>query len=403
MLNLEPAWNDGLVHERLARALDPAIHWSDAIDGLRNVLLFAGFGAVWEATSTQARLRDALVRATIYGFLLSVTVETLQLFSPVRFSSVLDVFTNTFGAFIGALGIGLLVAAVRARRDSRSYLGLPMFVVALGQLGAVAMEGATPLFRQERLPVGGGPLSRLRQAIAMAEPVSIWTMPLTELVLSVPAGFLSVAALAEFGIERWTAVGIVAAIALPLSLIAEAAHGATGEVMSWGAMVAHGGGIIAGAAIAAAALPAITQRYRGVARARAFAVAYVVTLAVWSWRPFIPRTSFSEVVADFALGHWIPMSALAVRGDVFTVGHVIQLFALAMPLGALLAAWPVRHTGWWRWILPAIWLFAAFEIGHAFIAERMFDITNFLILVAGAWMGWWILRRAGVPERGMLG
>ena len=32
---------------RLARAFEPSIGWRDAIDGLRNVALFAGLGAVW--------------------------------------------------------------------------------------------------------------------------------------------------------------------------------------------------------------------------------------------------------------------------------------------------------------------------------------------------------------------
>src|SRR6478672_8974657 len=100
LANLEPDWNDGLASQRLARALEPHVAWSDTIDALRNILLFAGFGAVWEVTSPQGRLRDAIWRATLYGCLLSTTVETLQLFSPVRFASILDVMTNTAGTFI---------------------------------------------------------------------------------------------------------------------------------------------------------------------------------------------------------------------------------------------------------------------------------------------------------------
>jgi hypothetical protein len=50
--------------------------------------------------------------------------------------------------------------------------------------------------------------------------------------------------------------------------------------------------------------------------------------------------------------------------------------------------------------MPGVWLAALIEAGHIMIAARVFDITNFLIMVAGVWMGWWIARRAGVGPRG---
>lgn len=399
LANLEPDWNDGLASVRLARAFAPHLAWSDTIDALRNILLFAGFGAVWEVTSPQGRLRDALWRATLYGALLSAGVETLQLFSPVRFASIVDVMTNTAGTFIGALGLAMLIAATRARRDAKSYLGIPMFLPAIGQLVAVAMEGLAPLFRQEIVTAAGGPLTRLKTTLASAAALSFSSFPLTDVVFAVPTGFLGVAALAELGVSRAAAAVIVAIGGVLVAFGSEVAHGATGEIIVWGAAVAHATGIIVGVLIGALALPWITQRYRGVARARAFLAAYVVFLVAWIWRPFALRVSLSSI-GDQLLGGWIPMAALAQRGDVFTVGKVIQLFALMMPLGAFHGAWPARHRGPMRWVLPAVWLSAVLSLGHAFIEERLFDITNFLIMAAGAWLGWWIVRRAGIPERG---
>ena len=400
--SLQPNWHDGLVRERLARAIEPTIAWRDTIDGLRNILLFAGFGAVWEVTSPSGRLRSALWRATLYGAVISTCVETLQLFSPIRLASILDVATNTGGSFIGAFGLAVIIAAVRARNEAKSYLGVPTFLLALGQIGAVAMEGATPLFRQEVIPVGGGPLTRLRHTVGAATPLTLGSIPMGDLVLSIPAGFLAVAALAELGASRTAAAIGVAIVGTVLAFGSEVAHGATGEVIVWGAVVAHALGIACGAMVATAFLPAITQRFRGAARVRVFLLAYAAVLAAWLWRPFVPRGSFAEMADQNTREAWIPMASLAARGDVFTVGHVMQLFFLMLPVGAVLGAWPVSERGWLRWVLPAVWLSALFELGHIVIAARTFDVTNALIMIAGAWVGWWIVKRAGVPKRGTL-
>src|SRR2546422_1574921 len=77
--------------------------WRDAIDGLRNAALFGGLGVVWVVTSPSGRVRAEIWRATLVAFGLSATVEGLQIFSPVRTASIVDVTTNTLGACGGAL------------------------------------------------------------------------------------------------------------------------------------------------------------------------------------------------------------------------------------------------------------------------------------------------------------
>ena len=181
LTNLEPNWHDGLAGQRLARALHPPIGWDDTIDAVRNIVLFAGFGAVWEVT-TRLRLRTALWRATLYGFLLSATVETLQLFSPARFASILDVITNTSGTFLGAFAVAVMVASVRARRQTSKYLGVPVFVFALGLLGTIAMEAGTPVVRQGYISVASAsPIDKLRATLAAAGPLSFASVGASEI------------------------------------------------------------------------------------------------------------------------------------------------------------------------------------------------------------------------------
>src|SRR5689334_18025380 len=89
--------------EHFWRALSLDIRWRDAIDGVRNVVLFAGFGVVWIITSTNPRILSGVRHATIIGFMISATVEGMQCFSTHRQASILDVITNTAGALLGAL------------------------------------------------------------------------------------------------------------------------------------------------------------------------------------------------------------------------------------------------------------------------------------------------------------
>jgi hypothetical protein len=154
------------VRFRLWRALHPVVHAGDVVDGARNVALFAGFGAVWLATAAPGRLRRALVRATVAGALVSATVEAAQLLSPVRWASVLDVATNTAGAFAGAFVIALAVAAARASRPV-ALVPAPLALVALPYVAACVFEAFSPLGRPDQIPgAWGGPANRWAVAVA---------------------------------------------------------------------------------------------------------------------------------------------------------------------------------------------------------------------------------------------
>ena len=79
------------------------------VDGVLNVVLFVPVGFlvhfVWRRGSRGSWLTvtGTLVAAAI----LSACVETIQMFEPFRYASVVDVVMNTFGA---AIGIGLEAA-----------------------------------------------------------------------------------------------------------------------------------------------------------------------------------------------------------------------------------------------------------------------------------------------------
>src|SRR5205823_14329502 len=124
---------------------------------------------------------------------------------------IVDVTTSTLGAVGGAVSMAVLGTAVVRARDGHFLLGVPPVLLAgaygLGTLG----EAVTPLFRSDRLPgVEGGPLTLLDTMLDRSVPLRPGEVPLFDVVLFAPAGFLVVAWLIErTGSARrvWPAVG----------------------------------------------------------------------------------------------------------------------------------------------------------------------------------------------------
>jgi glycopeptide antibiotics resistance protein len=387
--------------QRLARAFTISLGWADAIDGLRNVTLFAGLGAVWVVTTLSGRIGEAIRQATLVGLLLSATVEGLQVFSPVRTASLVDVTTNTLGALGGAVLLAQVIARVQHAKGARSYLGIPAALVVGGYGVAVACEALTPLFHSEQMAsIEGGPLARLRLALAFAFPLTLDEVPLLDILLFAPAAFLVVLLLKESGGHArrtwWLVPGAGAVLAFGLELV----HGLYGLSIRWEAAATHALALSIGAWAADRWLAPLTQALRGAVRARAAVFAYGALLVLWGWRPLLPETDGEAILAQFSIVRLTPLASLAVRADVFSALHVAQQFLLYLPLGSMLAVWPLRLEGRWSHLWPGCWLAVAIELGHILIVGRYFDVTNVMISVAGLGIGWIVVRRSGFTPYG---
>jgi len=197
--------------------------------------------------------------------------------------------------------------------------------------------------------------------------------------------------------RAWKAVALVGAA---LVVLLEVGHGMLGVSVRWEAAAAHVVAIIGGAWAAPRVLPALTQALRGAARARAALFASFALLVVWGWRPFWPKTDWAAIKAQLVASQFLPMESLAIRADVFSAMHVAQQFFLYLPLGSLLAVWPLRLRGFRSGLTPALLFALAIEAGHIVIDERLFDITNAMLAWAGLAVGWIIVRRSGYVPYG---
>ncbi len=194
----------------------------------------------------------------------------------------------------------------------------------------------------------------------MFEWSSLAHLPLTDVLLFAPAGAFAVAALAEAGRGYRGSAWTVALVGGALALVAEVAHGALGLPIDAGAVLAHTLGVAGGAVATAVGLPRVTRVLHGRGRPGALLSAYAVVLLLWALRPFTPETSLGAVVGKLSNEWWIPLRFLGRRVDMFSVVDVVSPFFLYLPLGALLAVWPLRRRG----ALSLFWPGVYFGDGH---------------------------------------
>jgi VanZ family protein len=388
------------VAARLRRAMSPSIGGRDVVDGARNEVLFAGWGVVWTITAA-GRVRQIAAAATLTGLGVSALVETAQLFSSNRNTSLLDVATNTTGALGGAVVLLTLVAMAGRRRGARSFVGIPALLFAGSYAIAAWLEAVVPLFRQEPVPgAHGWPLTRFAASAAAFRWSSVIELNWSDLLIFPAAGMLAVAALVEHGLPYGTAFRRVALGGAGLSLLAELLHGFLGQPMLVGAVLLHSAAVALGAWVAARGLPGLSVALRGQMRPQGLFVTYGIVLGLWALRPYLPDIYPADIQAKLAQPWYVPLAALGGRMDFFSVVDVCTPFFLYLPLGGLLAVWPWRKHGKLAGPLPALWLALILETSQVFVIDRSLDITDVLIQASGALIGWAIVRRAGYPVYG---
>jgi VanZ family protein len=400
LTNLAPSLDAGAAAARAGDAFDVSLTPKDALDAVRNVVLFAGWGLVWMATAPAGATVRSLALAIVTGIAISIGVETAQLFSDVRRASPLDVLYNGGGAVIGAIVVVVAVRRLARHRSDRSFVGLPAALFAGGYGMVVLGEALIPLFRQDRVSVWGDPLSRFVFAVRAFEPASFGILPLSEIVLFVPAGFFLAAAIVEAG-NGYRRAGLIAALAgSALIVVTEVVRGAASLAIPGGPILVHVASVSAGAAAAALLLPRIARRLRGAERPQLLFAVYAGIVALWNLRPYVPEADPSVWLAQLTGHWWMPMAFATARMDLFSVIDVTNGFFLLLPVGGLLAVWPFRRTGPWSSIVPGIVLAVVVEAFQVFVAGRTLALADMLIGGAGAWTGWVIVRRAGYPVRG---
>ena len=115
-------------------------------DLVMNVLMFVPFGFVYQLTRPRGAPPD-WPRVVMLGAALSGTIEVLQLFSPTRYTSLLDLATNTAGAALGAWAFARVArrleddTAVQSLALELPLMGLVYQLIPLCWLIGLGSEG----------------------------------------------------------------------------------------------------------------------------------------------------------------------------------------------------------------------------------------------------------------------
>jgi hypothetical protein len=316
---------------------------------------------------------------------------------------LLDLVTNTGGAAGGAAFTASVIALAWGMRGWKSYVGLPGLVFAGSYALATFCEALIPLMRSVPLVgVYGGPLSRFGAALSEIR-FGMSELAFTDVLLFFPLGVLSVAALVELKHSYGRAAARTVLFGLALSAVGEVARGALGLPIELGVIAVHAVAIALGAVAAAAGLAPFSRAFRGRRRAQAVALAYALVLMLWAWRPFLPEWNLEDILAQFSIERFIPLEAARWRMDLFSVSDIAGQFCRFLPVGALLAVWPVRRRGALSGFLPGLYLAGTLELGQAFVAGRYFDVgTDLAVQCAGVALGWLMMRHAGFGPHGDL-
>jgi glycopeptide antibiotics resistance protein len=358
-----------------------------------NVLLFVPWGAFLAAyaSSRGVRVTAILTLALLSGACLSASVELLQLFSRTRFTSFVDLVTNTFGSTVGALVTWPVlrwlwpaaVAPLRQFVTRRPLKACCVCVVAGFLLAGVAPfrvrtqphELKQAMHNARLMPFGG---SRHGTALSRSAALSLQELLTWALVGGLFALAAKEAAQGD-GMARITATASAAGLSVLLQGLHLLVRGREIDVTSvFLALVASSVG--AGVAI---------NRFAEPRRA------IMPALLIWglaalffAWDPL----AFASPAPPYWQPEWfVPFWSYFDSRTLEDLADVVWQALRFAPLGALLAARSWRQS-FLQAGLIGLGFSALLEVGQVFLPGRTTDVSDAIVAAAGTVAGWALWR-----------
>lgn len=344
-------------------------------DMVQNVLLFMPFGMFGYSFCAGPPL-SRLLRVAMLGMLLSLLVETLQLFTVDRTTSATDVATNTLGALLGALLV-LFVArqllALYALPWIRSWVGTRFFYPLLVAITVAAVANLQPFdFSLDVGIVGGKLKSFIHNPWGFQWPLQGEGEVVLRYALLAWSAFL-------FFQARGLKYPILGSILLGVSIgfALEAAQFIVASRMpsGWDLVVAVFGAVLGGgcARICYRKVPAPVLFW-------ALAVATLAAAAMEMMTPFRFQQGYCSMNLLPFIAHY--------SGSFFSVfANFTGLVLLYFPLGFCFGGIFGRKAKVFNLLLPVVLTALALEILQGFVPGRYPDITDVIASAMGAWAG----------------
>jgi VanZ family protein len=372
---------------------------------LANVLLFVPLGFALMGTLRIDRPRAPL-RAAAAGVVvvavcvgISLTAEFLQVFTPRRVPSALDVIAQLIGAVIGiawwaVTGAPLtrwLRAAFAARPSDRLahvltayaaawvFVNLAPFDITL-DLGNLAER-----FRSGRIvlvPFGSG-----------MRPTRLMWDTLAAAVSAVPLGVFASIAGEHSGVRRDTgaavALGALFVVLVEIAQIFIRSHAADVTDIVFGCAGVVAGVLAARATLSPGAAPSPSRSAAISMPALAILACWCAVLCMYHWQPYDFAVDPAAIRDKLARMSLLPFAGYR-ASDLNAFSDVLVKISLSMPFG-LAAAYVTRGirsaASTVMWLIAAAAVFGLLEAGQFLLPTRVPDPGDVLVGVAGAALG----------------
>ncbi|HDQ39512.1 MAG TPA: VanZ family protein [Desulfonatronum sp.] len=340
-----------------------------------------------------------LPAALAYCALLAATAEFLQLYFPGRMTLLSDIVAQTMG---GAMGIACwLMIGPYTRSMLQTLLfeggGMKTGTFLLWcYLGVILLLHALPLDLSARL---GTLYRQLEDGRIILVPFSTWSSP-AAIIANVP----SVLAWMPVGwflvrVKAWplAAAMLIAALgAATLEFVQIFVLSRTTDVTNvlLGGIGGLTGGIIATLSPGRTApMPKGTPWRNTILGSALFLAWFGLTIRAF-WSPFtfqFDRAFLAQRVKDISL---IPLHAYIGKPYLLSAFNILEVLVCFIPLGVIFSSIVTRHfqgqgarAATLLFFLIACLLAGLIEFGQVFLPQRYPDITDWILMVAGAMLG----------------
>ena len=382
------------VAAKLHQVLERPWQAASRMDIVSNVLLFLPWGflcAVWLAGHGVGYVA-AIVVASLSGLAISGFVETLQLFAPMRSTSLIDLVTNFSGSLGGSIigwPLARWVSPLALPRLKRMLGERPMLSLALLAAGGLVLFDLAPF--DVSIDIGD-----LKTAIKAARPIPFgpavdgselaaepWSWASETLTWMLVSGVFLLA-FRECGRTGAQAIIASAAVAAVLSLAIEVlqltirSRSTDATSVFWSFL-----GALVGAAVVGRSSGAQPRRWLDPAIA-----VWLLIGMIESWTPLNLVWPDQKVLSPERL---VPFLAYYRRTDIHALADLISQVLFFVPLGALLARrFPRISIG--RGTVIGFCLGLLLELGQLFLRDRTCEITDALSAGFGAGLGLYLWR-----------
>lgn len=365
-----------------------------------NLLLYLPLGFLWHYRLEASGVHRIGLRPWLWGFFISLLVETLQAFLD-RYSDPTDLITNTTGYILGFLLAGIAIR--RFRLTPARLLGIHrpgQLVYSLAGLrflyaSIMVFVSLLPFDLSVRLselyaklnPPPGQPPRILLDPLYHFREAAPPLLDLTfQFLAFLPIAGLSyaIAVIQHQNSFRGTLIPVLL-IACGIELAQVFVASASSDILT--PLLALAAALLTLLVGAVFATPQLRERSDW---AIAAFFCYLVLLGVLAWSPFRFETNPNALLDKLQQVNLIPFRNHFANPSVSAAIDLAKEFFLAVPLGILFALMLPRQPRWFVSLWLGLGLFGPLELSQVAVIGRYPDLTDVLLGCAGCMAGSWV-------------